>query len=149
MIGRISETNIISDLLSDVPVIRNERALSSYLEQLAKDPIERSFPEYYKNRLDEKGIIKSSAIAASFIDKIYAYQILSGKKNGGREKILSLCIGAGLSLDETQMALTLSKNGVLYSKDPRDSIIIYAICHGLSIPSTNGLLEKYNEAILG
>ena len=140
------ETVEKSDLdISDVSSIRNERELSIYLEKLSSEKNEKTFPEYFLNVLDRKGLRKTDAISASFLDRIYAYQILAGKKNGGREKIISLCIGGDFDIDETQKALTLARMGILYSKNSRDSIIIYSINNHFSIIDTNSLLIKHNE----
>jgi hypothetical protein len=48
-----------------------------------------------------------------------------------------------MSLIETQRALEISHAGILYPKDERDSVLIYAVEHSLNIRDTNVLLSKY------
>ena len=79
----------------------------------------------------------------------YLYQILNGRRTPSREKALRLCIGAGLSLEETQRVLELGKLGVLYPRDRRDAILIFAVRSGLDTTETDDLLDQFGEALLG
>ena len=134
-----------TDLMNTLSSATNEKNLDEYLNMLSELGYQTTFAGYYEYMLKKKDLLKSEAIAASYLNNIYAYQILEGKKKAGREKILCLCIGAGFNLEETQRALEISKNGILYSKDTRDAIIIYAIGKKMSVRDINCLLEKYNE----
>ena len=78
------------------------------------------------------------------IDRNYIYQIMDGSKNAGRDKIIAMSLGAKMSLAECQRALEISKEGILYPKSRRDSVIIYAFNNGMSVMELNGLLEEYN-----
>ena len=66
-------------------------------------------------------------IRASLIQRNYAYQILNGTKNPGRDKVLALCIAAHMNYEETQRALALADLGKLYPRRKKDSIIIFAL----------------------
>ena len=105
---------------------------------------ELSLDEYLGNKLTEKGISKSQAIKNSNLDRTYGYEIFKGQKVIGREKLIALCIGIGLNLTETQRALTIGKQKILYAKDARDSIIIFSINNNYSIMETNELLFEEN-----
>lgn len=82
------------------------------------------------------------------IQRNYGYQILNGSKNPGRNKVIALSLALHFSLDETQRALTLSGENILYSKNKRDSILIFSIQKRLSVQQTNELLFEMNEATL-
>ena len=75
----------------------------------------------------------------------YAYQILNGSKNPGRDKTLAICLAAGMDYEETQRALALSDSGKLYPRKKRDSIIIFALHKRLSVQQTNELLYAEGE----
>lgn len=66
-------------------------------------------------------------IASAGIQRNYGYQILDGRRHPARDKVLSLCLALTLDVTETQRALTLTQNGQLYSKNRRDSILIFAL----------------------
>ena len=73
---------------------------------------------------------------------------MKGKRHPSRDKILRLCIGAGLTLRETTRALELSENAPLYPKSRRDIIITVAINQSTTVIDTNLLLFEYGEKAL-
>lgn len=97
-----------------------------------------SLPEV--NRKDKSEIIKKSGI-----ERTYAYQIFNKRRMPGRDKILELSIGMGLSLKETQRGLKIGNEPILYSRNKRDAIIIFCINEGKSLMATEELLMEYGE----
>ena len=77
-----------------------------------------------------------------------AHQIFSGHKNPTRDKVLALCFGFLLSLDETQTLLKCTGYGPLYPRDPKDSLIIFALQRNYSIADVNELLFEKGFSLL-
>lgn len=98
--------------------------------------------------VDKKGLSKSAVLKKAEINDIYGYQIFSGKRRPSRDKLIELCIGMELSLDEVQSLLKGSGFPALYPKFKRDSIIINCICEKKSVVETNDLLFDYGENLL-
>lgn len=98
--------------------------------------------------LKSKGLSKSGVLKRAEINDIYGYQIFSGSRRPSRDKLLSLCLGMELTLDETQSLLKSSGFPALYPKIKRDSIIISCICSQKSVFDTNGLLYEYGQKLL-
>ena len=96
----------------------------------------------------EKKIVKSKALKRAEINEIYGYQIFSGKRIPSRDKLIALCIGMELDLEETQSVLKCSGFAQLYPKSKRDSIIISGIEKGQSVFEINGLLYEYKEDLI-
>ena len=89
---------------------------------------ELSFSKFFNDYLASHQDLKlSSIINNSGITRQHAHAIINGDKNGNRDKIIALCFAAGMNLGETNHALIYAKHSALYSKDRRDSYIIYAI----------------------
>lgn len=107
-----------------------------------------SFVQYMDSIIIGKNLTKSEIISDSNIDRTYAYQILNGTRKPSRDKIIKLCISCKMNLTEVQKALTLSRNGKLYTKIKRDAIIIFAINKGLNVIDSNILLQEMNEPFL-
>lgn len=137
------------DLLNILNSIDNTSTLNNYIKKTEADFKNLDLPSYFKNILKEKNIKKSKLIENSNLDRTYGYQILNGSKNPSRDKILQLCIGAKLNIQEIQRALTLGNVGQLYPKDSRDASIIFAINKGLNIIAINQLLSELGFAPLG
>ena len=139
------EQRSTGDLLDALNSIGSTKGLKAYLDELKAAGYETTLSGDYEYMLKQKDILKKDAISRSFVDRIYAYQIIAGTRKPGRDKLIALCIGGGFTYEETKRALEIAELGTLYSKDSRDSVIIYALNKKLSVTSTNALLEEYGE----
>ena len=128
--------------------IESEDELKEYITSTISDSINIDFVNYLNHLINERDLGKANVIKLADIDRTYGYQILSGKKYASRDKVLRLCIAANFTLEETNRLLSLGSYPRLYSKDSRDSILIFCINKGLSTVKTDLLLDKYNEAPL-
>ena len=99
--------------------------------------------DYFRTR---KGLEKADVWHDSGLTKDYAYEIMSGKstKNISRDKVIMICFGLKLTVDEAQQLLKKSGYAPLYARDTRDSIIIYSLEHNISIVNTDIKLSEYN-----
>ena len=100
--------------------------------------------------LARKSLTKADVVIGSGLTKGYAYEIMSGKstKNFSRDKVIMLCFGLKLTVDEAQQLLKKSGYAPLYARDTRDSIIIYSLERRINIVNTNIKLGEYNLEIL-
>ncbi len=114
-------------------------------DYMIKDSLSRMLAQLMEN----KGLKKSRVIKDSELSEVYAYQIFSGVRVPERKKLLCLCVGMKLNLEETQTLLKCAGYSQLYVKLPFDSIVIYGICKGLSVPEINELLYEYDLETLG
>ena len=114
--------------------------------------VDENYPavdEYLKGLLEKYDVTVGNLVKRTNIDRVYAYQIIQGKKSHpSREKLLAISLGIGLNLDETQHLLRYARVAELYPKNPQDSIIIFAIEHKLSFLDTNELLDSMYLAII-
>ena len=92
--------------------------------------------DYYRTR---KGLEKADVWHDSGLTKDYAYEIMSGKstKNFSRDKVIIICFGLKLTVDEARQLLKKCGYAPLYARDTRDSIIIYSLWHHISIVKTD------------
>lgn len=107
-----------------------------------------SFAEYYGGLPQVQAAKRADLVQSSGIERTYCYQILSGRKTPGRDKILALCLAAGLPLKETQRALEIAGEAALYSRNRRDAILIYSINHHFTRMQADELLEHFEERSL-
>ena len=122
-----------------------ENEIKDKLKKAKESSSFNSFSEYFWSLPNVKALSDSEIIKLSGIEKSYYYQIKKGKRSPGRDKIIRLCIGTKLTVQETTHALELSEYAVLYSRNRRDIILTVAINRQLTVIDTNLLLDKYNE----
>lgn len=131
-----------SDLLKE---LKNAPSLDSYLKSNQNELFFDSVADMIEYYLITKKLEKSDVIRRSNLQRNYAYQIISGsKKNPSRDKLLMICFGMQLDLEDTNRLLKMGGYPELYPRDMRDSTIIYCILHGCSIIDTNLLLNEKN-----
>lgn len=122
--------------------------LENYFKSNKDYLIDCSLPDHLNALLEEKELTKAAVIKNAELNEIYGYQIFSGKRKPSRDKLVMLCIGMALGLEETQQVLKLAGYAFLYPKKHRDCILIYGLQHGLSIYEINEILYDRNEETL-
>ena len=135
-------TDKTSDLMEKLQSTENTSELDKYLEDI-RGKYPKDLSSYIKAILAEKGMSTADMQKKSGIDRTYIYQIMDGSKNPGRDKIIAMAVACKMTLPECQRALEIAQEGILYAKNRRDSILIYAVNNRLSIMETNALLEEY------
>jgi hypothetical protein len=128
--------------------IESTDQLREYIDEIEGDLPYSSFAEYFESIEGARSIGKAELIRRSNIDRTYGYQILGGTRQPGRDKIILLCLAAGLSLAETQRGLKLAGESVLYSRRKRDAILMFSFNEHLSISDTQELLLQFGERVL-
>ena len=121
----------------------------SFYDENRNYMVKSSLSELLNELAAKSPLKKSQIIKNSELSEVYAYQIFSGLRVPERKKLLSLCVGMSLNLDEVQSLLKCAGYSPLYVKIPFDSIIIYGICKGLSIIEINRILFEYDLETLG
>ena len=141
----LKNTNELMKLLSST---KNVTELKQYTDFLSGSELPITFPEYLNTQMASHHLTASELIREVHLQRNYGYQILDGKRNPSRDKVIALCLALHLNITDTQRALNISQNGQLYSKSRRDSILIFAIEKNLSVMDANELLFEMNEPIL-
>ena len=129
--------------------MRSKKDYDEFFREESRHMYFETVPEYLLSMLKAKDLTKGDVIKKSGLEKGYAYQIFNGtKENPSRDKLLSLAIAMRMELDEVTKLMKIAKLPELYIRDPRDSIIIYAIERKYSVMETNFLLEERGKEIL-
>lgn len=120
--------------------------INEYLSDNADELIGDSLPEFLDKLLKKYNLKKQDVIKNSQINQIYAYQIFSGKKTKpDRNKVLQIAFGMRLNLSDTQRLLRVANVKELYTRNKRDSIIIFSINKGFDINKCDDMLYDMNE----
>lgn len=145
---QITDSKTTGELLQILTSTHSQKELDAYLETHTKPDVSLDFAGCFQHFLKIHDLKKSDIIRAAQLDRTYGYQILSGARQPGRDKILALCIAAGLTLRETQRCLECAGEGILYARSLRDAVIIYGIEHHMDVLRINELLVDKKEHIL-
>ena len=128
--------------------IRNTHEIEKFLEKNSGEFTEKPLCDLLDKLLKERKLQKSKVVARSGLNRIYGYQILSGKRVPSRDKLIALCFGMQLDLAETDDMMKYAGYSPLYARNKRDSIIIFAISNNKSIFTANEMLFDNGFEIL-
>ena len=140
-----STTKQLESVLADID---SEKKMALFMQDPKVTDGFNTFPEYFESLEAVKAIGSVELIHRSSLERSYYYQIMKGTRKPGRDKVIRLCLAAGLNLRETTRALELSGNATLYPKRRRDVILTVAINQKAGVINTNLLLDKYGESPL-
>ena len=104
--------------------------------------------ELLETLLKQSRLTKAEIARRSGMSDVYLYQVLSGRRNPSRDRLLSLCVGLGASLEETQQVLRRGGWAQLYPRLRRDAILIHGLVHRHELRRINDTLFAENEKTL-
>ena len=110
----------------------------------------RFFYEYLRDYIAENGLDATDVITKSRISKNYVYQITNGvKKRPTRDKVIALCVAAGMDVAHVNRALRIGGCNALYPKNKRDIYIAECINLGKTdITEVNIILDAKGVELL-
>ena len=126
----------------------SENEIDSYIKENEKYLINYSVSDYLNYIQNKIGMTKPEIFRKAEMNEIYGYQIFGGKRTASRDKLLSIAIAMGLTLDEVNKLMKIAGYATLYAKSKRDSIIIYSILNKLTVRELNEMLYDRNELTL-
>ncbi len=132
---------LMKDLLSS-------NNIELYLKENEQHFVNVTIAEFLNEYVNAKQLVKSQIFKEAEMNEIYGYQIFSASRTPSRDKLISLCIGMGMSLDEIQATLKVAGFAALYPKSKKDSIIIHGISAGRKVFEINTDLYNNSEESL-
>lgn len=128
--------------------LMNAPNIETYLQNnriaLAERSIAELLMEYYGKQTDTKAVLAKR----SGMSEVYLHQVFSGRRKPSRDRLLCLCIGMHLTMQDTQKLLKRAAFAPLYPRSRRDSIVIYGITHHIALDEINDTLFQENEKTL-
>ena len=120
-------------------------SIEAYLREESSNLLHKKrFANYMRAMLSVKGIRQQDLFVQADIPERYGYKLISEEKHTRkRDIILRLCIAGGLSLKETQRALTIYGMADLYPRIPRDCVVIIALNRDIhNVHTVNEMLKE-------
>ena len=101
-----------------------------------------SLSEYLRQLLEKYNLEKSDVFRrAKMTESNYGYELFrDDSKKASRDKLIQICVGFPLTIEETQEVLRYGKVGTLYPRDERDAYILFALKNGYDVAQLNDLL---------
>ena len=127
------------DLTNEITAAKN---ISQYLDDNGEEFLETPLHIHLRNLLAETEM-SIAQITARSAKGDYVYQIFRGIKNPSRDVLLCIALALGLDLPKTEHLLRIARMPSLDARNRRDSVIMFAIDHTLSVADTNDILYRF------
>lgn len=137
----IPTDNLNTELMSPSP-------LDTYLKEHSDEFLDMDIAQLLDQLYQKKSITKAELARRASISEVYLHQVFSGRRKPSRDRLLCLCIGLGVELDEVQTLLKRAGYAQMYAKFKRDTIIMYGIVHKFELGEINDKLFAENEKTL-
>lgn len=116
------------ELIEILKTIRASNEEEIFIKNYTYETNSVPFCEFLQNYITHNRKSVADVMNNSRINKNYGYNIINGtRKRPGRDKVLALCIGAGMSLEQVQEALKSAEQPPLDPRNERDVRIAVAI----------------------
>jgi DNA-binding phage protein len=115
-----------------------ETDVSNYVETMPD--WDASVADYLAGLAADRGLTRADVIRKTGVNATFCYQIFSGDRKPGRDTCLTLALGIGASLKETQRLLVRAGVAQLYAKDPRDAVVMHALANGSGLDAADETL---------
>ena len=117
--------------------LMSEPSFDSYMNENRPFFSQQSVAELLTALYEQQDISKAALARKAGMSEVYLHQVFAGRRNPSRDRLLCLCVGLGVTLEETQRLLKQASYAQLYPKIKRDAIISYGIAHHTSLEEIN------------
>jgi len=125
-------------------------SLDRFLRQLDDaDSNISPFHEYISVICTEKNFTQEHVIKKADIERTYGHQLFRGARTPSRDKVIQLAFGFEMGYEETQKLLSVARKSSLHPKVKRDTVVIYALKHELTLDDVQATLFDLDLKLLG
>ena len=128
--------------------LMQESNIDAYINDNRQFFADQSIAELLTELYEKKSISKAALARKAGISEVYLHQVFAGRRNPSRDRLLCICVGLGVTLEESQRLLTQASYAQLYPKIKRDAIISHGIVHHTELNEINDKLFAEGEKTL-
>ena len=128
--------------------LMQESNIDAYINDNRQFFSDQSIAELLTELYEKKSISKAALARKAGISEVYLHQVFAGRRNPSRDRLLCICVGLGVTLEESQRLLTQASYAQLYPKFKRDAIISHGIVHHTELNEINDKLFAEGEKTL-
>ena len=125
--------------------LMQESNIDAYINDNRQFFSDQSIAELLTELYEKKSISKAALARKAGISEVYLHQVFAGRRNPSRDRLLCICVGLGVTLEESQRLLTQASYAQLYPKIKRDAIISHGIVHHTELNEINDKLFAEGE----
>ena len=122
--------------------------LDRYITENKSYFLETDLTEILSGLYERCSLSKAELARRAGMSEVYLHQVFSGRRKPSRDRLLCLCVGMEVRLEETQQLLKRVGYAPIYPRLKRDAIISHGLSHGTPLNEINDKLFAENEKTL-
>jgi len=129
--------------------LEKARDIDDFVVENQEEMSDMSLSEYLRQLLEKYQVEKSMVFRrAKMTESNYGYELFrDDNKKASRDKLIQICLGFPLTIEESQEVLRRGKVRTLYPRDQRDAYVLFALKSGYNVDQLNDLLFEHGENI--
>lgn len=129
--------------------LEKARDIDDFVVENQEEMSDMSLSEYLRQLLEKYQVEKSMVFRrAKMTESNYGYELFrDDNKKASRDKLIQICLGFPLTIEESQEVLRRGKVRTLYPRDQRDAYVLFALKNGYNMDQLNDLLFEHGENI--
>ena len=120
----------------------------TFLENNAAQMVTPRLCYYLAGLCRDKGRTAGQVIRLADLARTYGHQIFNGTRRPSRDKLIQICFGLGLDVEEAQSLLKMAEKSPLYPKLLRDAAIMRCLHEGKTVLQVQELLDRLGLTLL-
>lgn len=130
--------------------LKKTRNIIDFVVENQEEMSDMSLSEYLRQLLEKYQVEKSMIFRrAKMIENNYGYELFrDDTKKASRDKLIKICFGFPLTIEEAQEVLRRGNVRTLYPRDQRDAYVLFALKNGYSVDQLNDLLFENGKNIV-
>lgn len=130
--------------------LKNATDIDEFVAQNQDEMVDMSLSEYLREMLMKYNVEKSAVFRrANMAENNYGYELFrDDTKKASRDKLIQICMGFPLTIEEAQTVLRYGEVRPLYPRNPRDAYVLFALKSGYDMFQLNELLFERGEKII-
>lgn len=129
--------------------LKNANNIEEFVIKNQDEMLDLSLSCYLRQLLEKYELEKSDVFRrAKMTESNYGYELFrDDTKKASRDKLIQICVGFPLTIEETQEVLRYGKVRTLYPRDERDAYVLFALKNGYDMDQLNDLLFAHGQKI--
>lgn len=98
--------------------------------------------------MQQRSLSKAELARRAVTSEVYLHQVLSGRRNPSRDRLLCFCLAMESGLGQVQQLLLAGGHSALLISSKRDIVLFYCLIRHKTILETNEYLDSLDLPLL-
>ena len=144
LLGKASLDSVFDHLCELVACDSLEEYLDGHEDMFGSEGV----PLLLAQMMQQSGLCKAELARRAVTSEVYLHQVLSGRRNPSRDRLLCFCLAMESGLGQVQQLLIAGGHSALLISSKRDIVLFYCLIRHKTILEANEYLDSLGLPLL-